>query len=158
MLKSLPTGSRRPTNDATDRLLTLIAAYKQAAAEAVKSLQATFGISDPLEAYHEKRIAKSGILDAHGIRGHYDFHGVGCRFKVNKKSVDVDFGPDGRHDGFDVWRLHWFVVENRDMDPIFKRSNSLERAFEKLVRSKTIVRPNWKSSPHLYYLASDVKD
>src|SRR5579862_4861588 len=98
MLKSPRTGSRRSATDAANRLLVLIRAYQETAAHAVKVVKSTYGIGNPLEAYHAKRIAKSGSLNANGTRGDYEFHGVGCRFEMNGTVVDVDFGPAGRCD------------------------------------------------------------
>ena len=44
--------------------------------------------------------------------GSFSFHGVGCRIDDGQSSGDFDFGPGGRIDGFDAWRLHVFASDH----------------------------------------------
>jgi len=39
----------------------------------------------------------------------YRFHGIGCCVEFAEAVVDFDFGPGGRIDGFDAWRLAIFA-------------------------------------------------
>jgi hypothetical protein len=87
-------------------------------------------------------------------KARYRFHGVGCRFEIDGRVVDVEFGPSGRHDGFDVWRLGQYAssaFEWQGMD-----ENQIETALSRLKNSGAIRQPHWEPSPHLLYLAEDI--
>jgi hypothetical protein len=75
-------------------------------------LQLRYGCDDLLEAYWSGTIPKSGELCCG--RSKYRFHGSGCYFENESCRIDIDFGPGGRYDGFDAYRLHRFSLENGD--------------------------------------------
>ena len=59
-----------------------------------------------LEAYRQKVIPKSGIIE--NLK--YYFHGAGCYFELNDGTeLNIDFGPNNRCDGFDLYRLSFFL-------------------------------------------------
>jgi len=156
MLKRPHTGSRPRGSSEAARLMAFIATYQQAAATAVGVFRSAFGVSDPLRAWHQNELKPSGTFIAAEGTGHYQFHGSGCRFEVSGAAIDVDFGPSSRCDGFDTWRLHLFATENPHLTGWFADRQRLERAFDRLIQSGTIVCPRWEPSPHLYYLAERV--
>ena len=71
--------------------------------------------------------------------------------------MDFDFGPDGRYDGFDGWRL-WILAQSLpDEYPQLQRHEVVESVLGELVTDGVVVRPRWAPSPHLCYLAESVK-
>lgn len=79
----------------------------------------------------------------------YSIHGVGCRVVAKSVIIDFDFGPGGRIDGFDAWRLSLFAQnsEFHDLSDLGK----LEREIKELEKEATIVKPRLLPSRHLYY-------
>src|SRR5260221_14498715 len=88
----------------------LISEYQQKVSEACRLLRARFHVDgDLLRAWHQKTVPDCGWLDdERSIR--FRFHGIGCRVTFGHVEVDFDFGPEGRHDGFDGWRLGSFAA------------------------------------------------
>src|SRR5689334_16822660 len=86
----------------------LIRDYQQAVQMVVSALKMRFGREDLLTAHHQGQIPKEGTVGAVA----FTFHGVGCRGTLGTIEVDFDFGPDGRTDGFDAWRLWDFARQS----------------------------------------------
>ncbi|HZF51497.1 MAG TPA: hypothetical protein VE093_22730, partial [Polyangiaceae bacterium] len=84
----------------------------------------------------------------------FSFHGVGCRATVDGVEVDFDFGPDGRTDGFEAWRLWYFAQQNPQKYPQFQRLEDVQAALERLALSGEIECPRAAPSKHLWYLKS----
>lgn len=126
----------------------LISDYQEYVRRVVLALRAGFGYYDLLEAYHQRKIPKEGVIN--GIE--YSFHGVGCLGVVDGLEVDFDFGPDERIDGFDAWRLWRFVEQQPEAYPQFQRKEDVKAALERLARSDEIECPGAYPSPHLWYL------
>ena len=152
MLRPLETGSR-PRGEDTVRLLALIVAYQKAAARAVAELRAALAVDDLLAAWRANQVETSGRFETPTAAGKFEFHGVGCRIETGETVVDVDFGPEGRCDGFDVWRLSMFATDNPSEGSPFQDRAHLARSFERLAKAGCIVCPHTEPSPHLYYLA-----
>lgn len=75
-----------------------------------------------------------------------------ARVQSELGEVDFDFGPDGRHDGFDGWRL-WICAQSRPQDyPQFQRLEIVESVLGELVTDGMVIRSRWMPSPHLCYL------
>jgi hypothetical protein len=135
----------------TSEIIQLIADYQRAAKIAVTSLKQQTKSNDLLGDYHAGAIPKRGTLLK--PRGKYQFHGIGCLFEINKRIVDVDFGPKGRFDGFDVWRLHKYAesaFEWRDLT-----FGQIENGVRQLENAELIFRPGWELSEHLYFFKAD---
>jgi len=128
----------------------LIDEYQVAARKVASALRAGFGCDDLLLAWHSREIPKEGVIN--GIE--FSFHGVGCRATVDGVEVDFDFGPDGRTDGFEAWRLWDFAQRNPQKYPQFQRLEDVQAALEKLARSGEIECPRAAPSKHLWYLKS----
>src|SRR5438067_5207775 len=73
-------------------------------------MEQSYPMTDLLRASRKGELQKEGDLPAIGAT--YSFHGIGCRFQVGTSVVNIDFGPDGRHDGFDAWRL-WLFADSQ---------------------------------------------
>jgi hypothetical protein len=133
-----------------DRLLAMIADYQQRVARFVSAAKAFFGETDLLAASVAGRLPEEGHLDD-ARKSAFRFHGAGCVVKTPDAEVDFDFGPDGRHDGFDAWRLHIFAESRPQVYPDFQDIALLERALEELLHTDVIFSPRWPPSPNLLY-------
>jgi hypothetical protein len=134
----------------TSRIISLIREYSSAAAKAIMALRDASGVGDLLHGRRSGKIKPRGHIANTNIR--YQFHGAGCLFEVGGGTIDIDFGPEGRHDGFDAWRLCEF---DKSVNPRRHLSLKLiEIGLGELVRSGTIFKPGWEPSPHLFYLTA----
>jgi hypothetical protein len=133
-----------------DRLLVMIKDYQQRVARFVAAAKAAFGEEDLLAAAWAKRLPEEGHLDD-AEESSFQFHGAGCAVKTRDAEVDFDFGPEGRHDGFDAWRLCIFAESQPQVYPEFQDAAVIERALEELLHSDVIFSPRWPPSPHLSY-------
>ena len=98
-------------------ILPLIEAYQSHVAEACQLFRSKLGVTgnilaawrripfDDYDSDDKPSIPGSGTLDANRNIT-YSFHGIGCRVMFGSLDVDFDFGPRGRHDGFDSWLGH----------------------------------------------------
>ncbi|AKV02707.1 hypothetical protein AKJ09_09370 [Labilithrix luteola] len=94
--------------------------------------------------------ARTGELP-NGAR--YEFHGVGCRYSSSTFVVDFDFGPDGRTDGFDAWRLALFA-ETQGAE--FSQSLAeIDSDLHQLMKEGAVIAPRLSPSEHLLYLARE---
>lgn len=85
----------------------LIRAYQSAVASEVGRLRVWLGCDDLLAGVRQQLFNREGTIDA--AAAEYSFHGIGCLVIRDGVWVDFDFGPGGRFDGFDAWRLHLFA-------------------------------------------------
>lgn len=126
----------------------LINDYQNVVRKVVAALRVGFGCNNLLAAWHDGKIPKDGVIN----EIEFSFHGVGCRGIVDGLEVDFDFGPDGRIDGFDAWRLWNFATERPVAYPQFQQLKEVEAALERLARSGEIECPETHPSRHLFYL------
>ena len=134
-----------------DDLLKLIHEYQLSVYGLVTAFQQRFSVTDILGAWHRGDIPEQGTLDDF-FETRYRFHGVGCHCEGERGEVDFDFGPDGRFNGFDGWRL-WIYAQSRPQDyPQFQRYEVVESVLGELVTDGVVIRPRWMPSPHLCYL------
>jgi hypothetical protein len=153
MLKQALTASAS-VNQNTSDVLQLIADYQRAARAAVVGLKRQSATTNLINAWRSGKLRRSGRLRR--PRGRYSFHGVGCRFEISGRNIEVDFGPLGRHDGFDSWRLQQYAqsaFEWLDIGP-----HEIERSLRNLESTGLIVCPRLEPAPHLYYFANDLED
>ncbi|HWE93874.1 MAG TPA: hypothetical protein VG269_07930 [Tepidisphaeraceae bacterium] len=141
----------RPSDRSTERAVQgLIAEYQAAARSAVVALREVSHSSDLIRDWRSGRLKASGTLQQ--PRGQYRFHGVGCRFEIGGRTVDVDFGPAGRYDGFDAWRLQQFAESGQGGSSL--NVAAIERGLAALASAGIITRSGADPAPHLYYLSS----
>lgn len=143
-----------PSGQLRASLLRLITDYQRRVAAFVQAAQAKYGKEDLLAAWHAGKIPQDGMLDDQK-ETRFTFHGVGCCVHSVEGEVDFNFGPEGRHDGFDGWRL-WILAESRPEEyPQFQRLEIVESVLGELVTESFVIRPHWAPSPHLCYLNID---
>jgi hypothetical protein len=128
----------------------LIREYQGVVRTLVAALQGAYGQQDLLAAWHRGEIPKDGSIG----EIEFSFHGVGCRGTVGGIEVDFDFGPDGRIDGFDAWRLWLFATQSPAKYSRFQGREELEAALDALERKGEIECPRAAPSPHLWYWKS----
>jgi len=89
-------------------LLELIRDYIACAGFMCTALKVEFSIGEQplLEGFRQKRIPKTGTL-MNGAS--FNFHGGGCCFEFENGIIDIDFGPAGRWNGFDQYRLYEYL-------------------------------------------------
>ncbi len=115
---------------------------------AVKLMKESLGHDDILDAWMNRKVAKEGQLTSELS---YKFHGVGCFLIYDNYDINFDFGPNGRFDGFDEWRLRDYISQKKYDFPEYQNPSKLEKDFEKLKSLGVIVCPRWEPSKHLYY-------
>ena len=96
------------------------------------------------------RVPLSGWLDdVQTIK--YRFHGIGCSVTFGSIVVDFDFGPNGRYDGFDAWRLSLFAksVPNHLQ---FRDDAPLHEELLDLLNTGELVRHGISLGSHLFYV------
>ena len=108
----------------------LIARYLSLAEIAVASLRRAHPYQELLNAWRRQVIPMHGQTED---GWHYCFHGVGCRFEVDGRCIDVDFGPEGRCDGFDGWRL--FICSENEAPGYQFSHQDLNQALQTLERA-----------------------
>jgi len=135
----------------TSEIIQLISDYQRAAKSTVTGLKLQTKSKNLLADCHSGKIPRRGTLLQ--PRGKFQFHGVGCRFEVNKRIVEVDFGPQNRFDGFDAWRLQQYAESAFEWHSLTLKQ--IEAGFGELETSRLIYCPGWQPSPHLYYFVGD---
>ncbi|MCG7497499.1 hypothetical protein MHO82_11545 [Vibrio sp. Of7-15] len=97
-------------------------------------------------------IEQVGML---GGKYKYLFHGVGCKVEISKQDVvDFDYGPNGRIDGFDEWRLCGFVNARKSQYPNVQESH-INLWFQEAVEAKEIEKSDSREYGNLYYLVAN---
>lgn len=135
-------------------VLQLIVDYQRAARAAGVGLKRQSGAANLLSAWRAGKLRQSGRLTQ--PRGRYSFHGTGCRFEISGRTVEVDFGPSGRHDGFDAWRLQQYAQSAFEWLDL--HGAAINRSLRNLESTGLIIRPELNPSPHLYYFADDLEN
>ena len=138
-------------NSLQELVLRLISDYIACAEYMCHVLRDDYLLSESLlRARRTNVIPKKGKLSE---GGHFDFHGGGCFFKFDSGSIDIDFGPNDRCDGFDYYRLHDFLIDTKKYN--YKElhyGDVLKKEFDKLILEGKIVNPHWQPNSHLFYL------
>lgn len=135
-------------------ILKLIDDYISCARYMCNAIKEEYVISEHslLSAYREKKIPKEGILQ-NNI--YYNFHGGGCYFEFDNGTIDIDFGPNGRYDGFDNYRLYDFLHASKIKSEQYQELSNEEKfktEFESLLKENVILAPGWYPNPNLFYL------
>src|SRR5471030_2553125 len=86
----------------------LIVDFLSKVEKAAVLLQEKFGTRCILRLWHSKKIEQCGTISDNIT---YELHGVGCAVYLPEACIDFDYGPNGRTDGFDVWRLYLLACE-----------------------------------------------
>lgn len=134
-----------------NKLIDIIQDYQRMVEALVKEFKDAYQIENLLEGWHKKVYPQNGVLPS-GVE--YEFHGVGCCFIINGKCVDMDFGHGGRCDGFDLWRISFFVEEWQEKYPMMGEKE-IKQQFADLVKSEVVKQSNDKYDK-LYYFSSEL--
>ena len=121
--------------------------YLSAVEVAVSLFKQEIGETAPLKAWHDGQLPQTGKLSD---EIEYQFHGIGCLLIFSDYEVDFDFGPEGRIDGFDLWRLNGYLGSCKDKYSGYSEEQ-LKNDFAAAVSSGEIYKLH-KSSSNLYYL------
>jgi len=144
-------------------ILSLIEAYRSRVAEACNLFHAKLGVTGnilaawrriPIENYDSSitpSLQQEGVLDS---SRNITYHGIGCCIHFGSLNVDFDFGPHGRHGGFDAWRLHLYAKTSEEFRELADQ-DLIQRHLDALVDSGIIVKSKPGLGGHLYYLACD---
>jgi hypothetical protein len=126
--------------------------YQRAVRESIQELCAVYPAFDRREFARspEPTIPHAGTLPSGRT---FSFHGFGCYFQCGQVVVDVDFGPDGRIDGFDAWRLSLFAKSLNVADVDHKRLKELLRELERKgeIESPPRNSETWVVGSDLYF-------
>ncbi|MBK5550774.1 hypothetical protein JFU49_10915 [Pseudomonas sp. TH03] len=95
-------------SDKNELLEKLIVDFLSKVEKAAVLLQEKFGTRCILRLWHSKKIEQCGTISDNIT---YELHGVGCAVYLPEACIDFDYGPNGRTDGFDVWRLYLLACE-----------------------------------------------
>lgn len=138
----------------TNDCMLLINEYIACAKYYCQALIDAYALNKPLLlAKNLKLIPKEGHIE----NAHYYFHGRGCLFQFDNGEIDVDFGPEGRYDGFDKHRLISFLEYRKK---IYNELTEKEfnRQFDNLINEKQIIKHPLEVDDHLYYLTSKLSE
>ena len=105
-----------------------------------------------LRARREDLIPKEGLL-SEGCK--FSFHGGGCYFEFENGTIDIDFGPDNRCDGFDSFRLFDFLKTSKSEKYAHLNSEAIiKEELDKLLKEKIIIELKTYPNPHLFFVSS----
>jgi hypothetical protein len=127
--------------------------YIKEATRMVDHFRQSHPFQDLVRAWRSGEVSSSGNLPGDV---HYQFHGSGCIFQSPNRTVDLDFGPQGRCDGFDAWRVFQFATANYGEDAIPSLADFTEGILE-LEKSGEVKKPGWGPSPHLFYFSASLE-
>jgi hypothetical protein len=134
-------------------LRSLILDYQARVADACRLISERLGltINNPF-GWRQNGISPKGWLDdAQTIA--YRFHGIGCCVTFGKVTVDFDFGPEGRFDGFDAWRLSLFAKSVRQYSA-FTEHDPLHAELKTLHSNEEIINFPDQLGSHLFFFPS----
>lgn len=129
-------------------MIQLIHDYTTMTKAAAAQLRRELGSQDLLQAWQQRQVPQRGSLSDGSA---YQFHGIGCSIeRADDIDLDFDFGPGGRADGFDAWRLWRFAKQFPGKYPDLQQRNAVEKALQVLV-DQGVVRPSDAERDSLLY-------
>jgi hypothetical protein len=138
-------------DERTSEIIQLIADYQRAVKIAVTAMKKQFKSAQLLRDCRAGKFARRGALE--NPKGRYQFHGGGCRVEISKRVIDFDFGPDGRTDGFDAWRLNQYAQSAFEWGQF--EMKQIEMGLAELTSAGLIHNPGLAPGTSLYYFAGD---
>lgn len=134
-------------------IIPLIHDYTTMSKAASAQLQRELGVENLFQAWMHREVPQRGVLSD---GSEYQFHGIGvCIERTDGLDVDFDFGPGGRADGFDTWRLWLFATQFPTKYPNFQRQDQVEKALNTLIAAGIVKRCRAEGDP-LLYLRSEI--
>jgi hypothetical protein len=125
----------------------LALAYVREGVAMINRLRQSYQFENLLHAWRNGQIPTSGELPG-DVR--YRFHGCGCEFSSQSGTVDLDFGPDGRCDGFDAWRVFQFTKSQSNCEAVLSLED-LNEGVRILEECGEVAKFGGGPSPHLYH-------
>lgn len=147
------------------QLLELIESYQKHVEEACNLFRTNLGVKGsilaawrrfPIEGYGGTEIPtipREGMLDSQRDIT-YSFHGIGCCVTFSSLVVDFDFGPQGRFDGFDAWRLYLYA-DTSSLFTEYANKDLIQASLDSLAKSRKIKKSDATMDKHLYYLLTN---
>jgi hypothetical protein len=126
----------------------LITEYLGQVEKATDLLEHAFGTKNILRLWRSNKIPQRGTVVADVT---YELHGIGCSVYLSEICIDFDYGPDGRVDGFDAWRLYMYACEMPRKYKKYTNKDSLEREFNAYLKEGKAKRIEGSTSS-LYFL------
>jgi hypothetical protein len=110
--------------------------------------------SDVLHSVNRHIVPREGQLND-GTE--FYFHGVGCTFDAAHTTINMDFGPEGRIDGFSAGHL-WQYMQDNGIETNLTLAD-VQKAIGDLVAGGEVVCPKLLPSPHLcYFVEKSLQD
>lgn len=116
----------------TQTLIDSINEYLKRVQQAAELLERSFGTRDILELWWTNKIPRRGVV-TDGIE--YELHGVGCSVYMSDTCIDFDYGPDGRVDGVDPWRLYMYACKTPQKYKEYTDMKFLEHEFNEYIKT-----------------------
>ena len=114
----------------SDDLSILINGFLGEVERAAEALEKKFGSRCVLGLWRKKQIERCGRLDDTTT---YELHGVGCVVSFPDISIDFDYGPEGRTDCFDIWRLYIFAMDQPEKYRKYTNKRNLKAEFAQYI-------------------------
>ncbi|WP_439898762.1 DUF6896 domain-containing protein [Pseudomonas costantinii] len=109
----------------------LISEYLNQVKKATDLLERSFETRDILKLWRSNKIPRCGMITDDVT---YELHGIGCSVYLSDICIDFDYGPDGRVDGFDSWRLYMYACETPHKYKKYTNREILEREFNEYLK------------------------
>lgn len=138
-------------NRISHSMLTLIKEYTACSVFFCDELKEKYDIPSVREILRWRRLNK---IPKEGKVGdvYFSFHGVGCYFESKTDKIDIDFGSEGRVDGFDYLRLRLFWEQRAERFKDIEDEDFFKRQLETMRESGFIVCPRELPNQELCYL------
>ncbi|MHC8298847.1 DUF6896 domain-containing protein [Pseudomonas sp. ZS1P83] len=120
--------------------------------KATSLLEEKFGTRCILRLWRTNKIERCGTVVGDVT---YELHGVGCAVYFPDLCIDFDYGPEGRTDGFDVWRLYIFACELPLKYKKYTDKAVLESEFKQYVAIGKVEKMS-NSTGELYFFKNNV--
>ncbi|WP_448654326.1 DUF6896 domain-containing protein [Pseudomonas fluorescens] len=126
----------------------MITEYLTQVKKATDLLEGSFGTKNILGLWRSKKIHQRGPVTASVT---YELHGIGCRVYLPGICIDFDYGPDGRVDGFDAWRLYIYACELPRRYKKYTNKEFLEHEFNAYLKTGKAKKIE-DSASNLYFI------
>ncbi|NTW16531.1 MAG: hypothetical protein HGA41_03610 [Syntrophaceae bacterium] len=115
-------------------LIRVITTYHRFIRRAIHHLQVTYHYDDVIQALKCGVIPRTGGAEEHP----FSFHGIGCSMEIDGYVVNWDFGPGGRIDGFEAWKLWEFTHDHPEEFGAYAELASLRSAITDLIAQGSV--------------------
>jgi hypothetical protein len=131
----------------------LIFDFLSAVEASLKLLEDKFGSRSLHQLWHDNKIAQRGEIFK-GVS--YQLHGNGCMIEYPEYCVDFDFGPNGRTDGFDAWRLYNYACEFPEKHAKYTNFATVESELNQYIQENMVKKMD-NSTSNLYFFTQSKK-